>query len=77
MKNTDNGYVGLNGSALQVLGRVDAKIIRGSSSADGVILRIVPDHTMKCDVLLGRDAIRSLGIMAIKGRFSSSDQKIR
>jgi len=55
MKNTDNGYVGLNGSALQVLGRVDAKIIRGSSSADGVILRVVPYDEMRCIVRKRRD----------------------
>jgi len=48
-ENTDNGYIGLNESALRVLGRVEAEIIRGSFSANGMILRVVPDHTMKCD----------------------------
>jgi len=73
IENTDNGYVGLNGSTLQVLGRVEARIARGSSSADGVILRVVPDNTMKCDVLLGRDAIRSLGIVEIKREVNRKD----
>jgi len=73
VKDTGSGYVGLNGSALQILGQVEAKIIRGSSSADEVILRVVPDHTMRCDVLLGRDAIRSLNIITIKPDVNRKD----
>jgi len=58
--NIDNDYEELNGSALEVLGQVKAQIIRRSSSTGEVILRVVPDYTMKCDVLLGKDTIRLL-----------------
>lgn len=59
-KISDSDYVGLNGSVLEVLGQVEVKIIGKDFCAENVTLKVMPDHTMKCDTILGRDAIRLL-----------------
>jgi len=65
-QNTDNRYKGLNGSALEILGQIEAEITKAGSNANKIKLRVVPNYTMKCDIILGRDAIRSLDIVTIK-----------
>ncbi|XP_036141752.1 uncharacterized protein LOC105830451 [Monomorium pharaonis] len=58
-------YEGINGSALEVQGTVKAKICVENAIAESVTLRVVPERT-KCDVLLGRDALKNLGLTIIK-----------
>ncbi|XP_011873545.1 PREDICTED: uncharacterized protein LOC105565169, partial [Vollenhovia emeryi] len=55
-------YEGINGSALEVQGIVKANIRIENAIAKDVILRIVPERTMKCDALVGRDALKKLGL---------------
>jgi len=51
---------------LEILEQVEAEITRASSRANKIKLRVVLNYTMKCDIILGRDAIRSLDIVTIK-----------
>lgn len=68
VKIRDNRYEGLNGSTLEILGQVNAKVIYENLIADNVILRVVPDLAMKKDTILGRDAIRPfLGLTFSEG----------
>lgn len=56
-----NNYEGVNGSTIEILGIVTAQISVGDSKVNDVMLKVVPERTMKCDLLLGRDAICKLG----------------
>lgn len=62
----DGRYEGINGSILEILGQVEAKIFSKDFIADEVTFRVVPDHAMKCDAILGRDAIRKTGLAFVK-----------
>lgn len=59
----DEHYEGINGSVLEVRGTVKAKIRVEDAITGDTILRVVPEHTMKCDILLGRDALMKLGLI--------------
>lgn len=62
----DDCYEGINGSRLEILGQVTAKISLEERHADNIKLRIVPDNAMKGDIILGRDAITSLSFDLFK-----------
>lgn len=66
LESRNERYEGINGSALKVQGTTAAKITFENVSASKINLRIVPDNTMRCDVLLGRDAIKMLGLRLTK-----------
>lgn len=61
----DDRYEGINSSRLEILGQVTAKISLEEHGAD-VKLRVVLDNAMKGDIILGRDAIGSLGFDLFK-----------
>ena len=62
----DGHYEGINGSALEILGRVEVGIKGKEFSAENVLLRVVPDGAMKCDLILGRDTIKLLDLTLAK-----------
>lgn len=62
----DDCYEGINGSKLEILGQVTAKISLEERHADNIKLRVVPDNAMKGDIILGRDAITSLNFDLFK-----------
>jgi len=57
---------GINGSVLKVIGGVIAKICLEDAMTNNSILRVVSDHTIKCDMLLGRDTLRKLDFTIAK-----------
>lgn len=63
---TEGRYEGINGSTLEILGRVEAKVLVEDLGASSVTFRVVPDHAMKCDTILGRDAIETFGLTLAK-----------
>jgi hypothetical protein len=65
-KTADNHYEGINSSTLEILGGVKARIFMDDLSTDGAIFRVVPDSTIKCDAILGRDALKLLGLTLAK-----------
>lgn len=69
----DDRYEGINGSVLEILGQVEVKVIAKDFVADDVIFRVVPDHAMKCDAILGRDTIRKMGLTLAKQREKRED----
>lgn len=75
-KSSDDGYEGINGSTLEVLGRVEAEIAIENLSADKVIFRVVSDHAMKCDTILGRDAIKLLDLTLVKREEEKREEAI-
>lgn len=63
----DEHYEGINDSVLEVRATVKAKIRVEDAITGDTILRVVHImHTMKCDILLGRDALKKLGLTVIK-----------
>ena len=59
-------YEGINGSVLEIKGIIEAKIFVMDATSENVVLRVVPEYTMKCDALLGRDALKKLGLTIVK-----------
>lgn len=59
-------YEGLNGSVLKIKGGVIAKISLENAMTENAMMRVVPDHTMRCDVLIGRDILKKLDLMITK-----------
>lgn len=59
-------YEGINGSVLEILGQIEVKISDKDLGASDVTFRVVSDHAMKCDTILGRDAIKTFGLTLIK-----------
>jgi len=59
-------YEGINGSVLKVMGGVTAKVCLEDAMTNDSILRVVPDQTIKCDMLLGRDILRKLDLTIAK-----------
>ncbi|CAL1671929.1 unnamed protein product [Lasius platythorax] len=66
VQSEDEHYEGINDSVLEVRGTVKAKIRVEHAITGDAILRVVPEHTMKCDILLDRDALKKLGLTIIK-----------
>lgn len=66
MREKSERYEGINESALEIQGVIRAKICVENAIAEDVTLRIVPERTMKCDALLGRDVLKKLGLTKIK-----------
>lgn len=62
---SDDRYEGINSSRLEILGQVTTKISLEERDTD-VKLRVVSDNAMKGDIILGRDAIRNLGLDLFK-----------
>jgi len=59
-------YEGINGSVLEVMGGVTARICLEDVMTNDSILRVVPNHTIKCDMLLDRDILRKLDLTITK-----------
>ncbi|XP_036145206.1 uncharacterized protein LOC105831336 isoform X1 [Monomorium pharaonis] len=54
-------FCGINNSQLRILGAVRARMSCDGTTKDETTLLVVPNDTMKPTVILGRDALRSLG----------------
>lgn len=59
-------FEGINGSVLKLVDMSIAKISFEQVIGDKVELRVVPESTMRCDLSLGRDAMKVLGLEVIK-----------
>lgn len=69
-------YEGLNGSALEVLGQIKVKILLDHFNADEVILRVMPNNVMKANCILGRDAMKSLGLSLATSTFKEKCENV-
>lgn len=54
-------FTGINESALEIVGVVRMNITAGMARSDNVMLYVVPDKTMQCQAILGRDLMKILG----------------
>lgn len=59
-------FKGINGTTLEILGQIEAKVSGKDFDANGVTLRVVLNYAMKCEMILERDAIKLLGLMLVK-----------
>lgn len=58
IENNSLMFTGINESALKIIGMVRMKITIGTIKKNNVIMYVVPDKTMLCQVVLGRDLMR-------------------
>jgi len=66
----DAQYEGINDSALKIQGAIRAKVRLEDVTMNSVIIRVMPDHTVKCVILI-RDILKKLGFTIAK----RSDEK--
>lgn len=59
-------YILINKAALEVKGAVKATICYEKMQQDEVALRVVPDGTMRHNVLLGRNIIYAFGLKLVR-----------
>jgi len=63
IENTENSsqtFTGINESALEIVGVVQMNIAIGTIKKNNVTMYVVPDKTMHCQVILGRDLMKEL-----------------
>jgi len=58
IENNSKSFAGINGSALEIKGVVRMNINTGTTKRNNVMLYIVPDKTMRCQVIMGRDLMK-------------------
>ena len=57
----DGYYERLNGSVLEILGQIEAKVSEEEINTNAIIFQVVPDYPIKCDAI-AKDVIRVLGL---------------
>jgi len=60
VENRSQTFTGINESALEIVGIVRMNIIIGTIRKNNVMMYVVPDKTMHCQVILGGDLMREL-----------------
>ena len=59
---SDSKYAGINNSNLIVLGMLKVSIVLENEVRDNIILRVVPNNTMRSPLVLGRDVLKNFGL---------------
>lgn len=66
VQNNIQAFMGINESMLEIVGTVRMNVVIGKMKRNEVTLYVVPDKTMRSQVILGRDLMKELGYKLVE-----------